>query len=38
MHHRLAVKTGVVYHVERWVGVETQGKYTQGMTVVIIII
>ncbi len=38
MHHRLAVETGVVTTVERWVGVETQGKYTQGMTLLIIII
>lgn len=29
-----AVETGVIYPVERWVGVETQGKYTRGMTVV----
>lgn len=34
MHHRPAVETGVIYPVERWVGVETQGKYTRGMTVV----
>lgn len=34
MHHCLAIETRVVYHRGALVGVETQGKYTQGMTVV----
>ncbi len=27
MHHRLAVEPELFTTVERWVGVETQGKY-----------
>lgn len=34
MHHCWLLKPELFTTVERWVGVETQGKYTRGMTVV----
>lgn len=34
MYHCWLLKPELFTTVERWVGVETQGKYTQGMTVV----
>lgn len=34
VHHCWLLKPEMFTTVERWVGVETQGKYTQGMTVV----
>ncbi|STT54717.1 ribonucleoside hydrolase 1 [Klebsiella pneumoniae] len=34
LHHRLAPQAGDLYHDRTRVGVETEGKYTQGMTVV----